>query len=68
VKYWNRSAEELYGWPVEQAVGRGILELLETISEVPLEQIEEEVIGAGRWEDELVQTRKDGSQVILASR
>ena len=68
MKYWNRGAGELYGWPVEQAVGRVILELLKTISEVPLEQIEEEVIGAGRWEGELVQTRKDGSQVIVASR
>ena len=28
VKYWNRGAEELYGWPVEQAVGSVILELL----------------------------------------
>jgi PAS domain S-box-containing protein len=67
-KYWNRGAEELYGWPAEQAVGRGILELLKTIFQVPLEQIEEEVIGAGRWEGEVVQTKKDGSQVVVASR
>src|SRR5712675_3622985 len=68
VKYWNRGAEELYGWPAEQVVGRVILELLKTIFQVPLEQIEEEVIGAGRWEGELVQTKKDGSQVVVASR
>jgi PAS domain S-box-containing protein len=68
VKYWNRGAEELYGWPAEQAVGRVIQELLKTIFQVPLEQIEEEVIGAGRWEGELVQTKKDGSQVVVASR
>jgi PAS domain S-box-containing protein len=68
VKYWNRGAEELYGWPAEQAVGRVILELLNTIFEVPLERIEEEVIAAGRWEGELVQTKKDGSQVVVASR
>jgi PAS domain S-box-containing protein len=68
VKYWNRGAEELYGWPAEQAVGRIIWELLKTIFQVPLEQIEEEVIGAGRWEGELVQTKKDGSQVVVASR
>jgi PAS domain S-box-containing protein len=67
-KYWNRGAEELYGWPAEQAVGRVILELLKTIFQVPLEQIEEEVIDAGRWEGELVQTKKDGSQVVVASR
>src|SRR6195256_6342399 len=68
VKYWNRGAEELYGWPAEQAVGSVILELLKTIFQVPLEQIEKEVIGAGRWEGELVQTKKDGSQVVVASR
>jgi C4-dicarboxylate-specific signal transduction histidine kinase len=42
--------------------------LLKTIFQVPLEQIEKEVIGAGRWEGELVQTKKDGSQVVVASR
>jgi PAS domain S-box-containing protein len=68
VKYWNHGAEELYGWPAEQAVGRVVLELLKTIFQVPLEQIEQEVIGAGRWEGELVQTKKDGSQVVVASR
>ena len=68
VKYWNRGAEELYGWTAEQAVGRVMLELLNTMFEVPLKQIEEEVIEAGRWEGELVQTKKDGSQVVVASR
>jgi PAS domain S-box-containing protein len=67
-KYWNRGAEELYGWPAEQAVGNVMLELLKTIFQVPLEQIEEEVIEAGRWEGELVQTKKDGSQIVVASR
>jgi PAS domain S-box-containing protein len=68
VKYWNRGAEELYGWTAEQAVGRVVLELLNTMFEVPLKQIEEQVIEAGRWEGELVQTKKDGSQVVVASR
>src|SRR5882724_7024379 len=68
VKYWNRGAEELYGWPAEQAVGTVIQELLKTIFPVPLEQIEKDVIGAGRWDGELLQTKKDGSQVVVASR
>jgi PAS domain S-box-containing protein len=68
VKYWNRGAEELYGWPAEQAVGRVIQELLNTVFQVPLEQIEQEVIDAGRWEGELLQTKKDGRQVVVASR
>src|ERR1700688_2176590 len=68
IKYWNRGAEELYGWPAEQAVGRVGHVLLKTIFPVSLEQIQEEVIGAGRWEGELVQTRKDRSQVVVSSR
>jgi len=68
VRYWNRGAQELYGWSAEQAVGKVGHELLKTIFPVPLEQIEEEVIEAGRWEGELVQTKKDGSQVVVASR
>src|ERR1700738_5632989 len=68
IKYWNRGAEELYGWPAEQAVGIVSQVLLKTIFPVSLEEIQEEVIGAGRWEGELVQTRKDGSQVVVSSR
>src|SRR5580704_11094244 len=68
IKYWNRGAQELYGWSVEQAVGKVGQELLKTIFPVPLEQIEAEVISVGRWEGELVQTRKDGSEVVVASR
>jgi PAS domain S-box-containing protein len=68
VKYWNRGAEELYGWPAAQAVGKILAKLLKTIFPVPLQQIEEEVVRTGRWEGELVQTRKDGSEVVVASR
>jgi len=39
VKYWNCGAEEMYGWPAEQAVGRVSQELLKTIFPVSLEQI-----------------------------
>lgn len=68
INYWYRGAEELYGWSAEQAVGKVSQELLKTIYPASREQIEEEVISAGRWEGELVQTRKDGSQVVVASR
>jgi PAS domain S-box-containing protein len=68
IKYWNRGAEECYGWTAEQAVGRVVHELLETVFPVPLEQIKAEVTRTGRWEGELVHTKKDGTQVVVASR
>src|SRR5437588_8516347 len=68
IKYWNRGAEQLYGWPAGQAVGRALQELLQTIFPAPVEQIDAEVTSANRWEGELAQTKKDGSQVVVASR
>jgi signal transduction histidine kinase len=35
---------------------------------IPLERIMAEVLNSGRWEGELVRTRKDGTQVVVASR
>ena len=68
IRYWNRAAEELYGWTAQQAAGKVAYELLETLFPAPLEDIEAEVLRTGRWEGELVHTKKDGGQVVVASR
>jgi PAS domain S-box-containing protein len=68
IKYWNRGAQERYGWTAEQAVGRDVHDLLKTVFPAPLEQIKAEVVRTGRWEGELLHTRKDGTQVVVASR
>jgi PAS domain-containing protein len=43
ITYWNRGAQELYGWTEDDAVGRRIHELLQTIFSGPLEKINEEL-------------------------
>ncbi len=68
ITYWNRGAEERYGCTAEQAVGRDVHDLLKTVFPAPLEQIKAEVTRTGRWEGELVHTRKYGTQVVVASR
>ncbi|SCK12994.1 PAS domain S-box-containing protein [Variovorax sp. HW608] len=68
IKYWNRGAEEMYGWTAEEALGKSALELLKTLSTVPLDQIESQVLRTGRWEGELVHHRRDGTPVVVASR
>jgi PAS domain S-box-containing protein len=60
--YWNRAAEELYGWSREEVMGRPIVEV--TPSEELLERAEEIMseLRAGRsWSGEFVVRRKDGS-------
>ena len=68
IKYWNRGAEELYGWTSGEATGQVTHELLKTVFSVPLHQIEEAVLSTGRWEGELAHSRKGGSRVLVASR
>jgi diguanylate cyclase (GGDEF)-like protein/PAS domain S-box-containing protein len=62
VLYWNRAAQELYGWSAEEAMGRPIMEV--TPSEALMEQAEEIMteLRAGRsWTGESVVRRKDGT-------
>ena len=68
IKYWNRGAEEQYGWTAEQALGTVVHELLRTVFPKPREEIIGEVTRTGRWEGELVHTRKDKTEVLVASR
>src|ERR1700730_5441886 len=68
VRNWNRGAEALFGWTAKEAEGKIVSELLETVFPVPLERIMAEPLNGGRWEGELVRTRKDGTQVVVASR
>jgi PAS domain S-box-containing protein len=68
ITYWNRGAEALYGWTAEQAEGRIARELLKTVSSVPRDRIMAELLSSGRWEGELGRTKKDGTQVVVASR
>jgi PAS domain S-box-containing protein len=68
ITYWNRGAQEQYGWSAEQAIGKNSHELLRTVFPAPLEELRAEVLRTGRWEGELHHTRSDGTEVIAASR
>jgi PAS domain S-box-containing protein len=68
ITYWNRGAQELYGWTAEQAVGKHTHQLLRTVFPVPIEEIQAELLRTGRWEGELEKTKADGTRVVAASR
>ena len=68
ITYWNRGAEDLYGWQRADALGKLSHRLLAKSFPVPREQIDAELRRTGRWEGEIVCSKKDGSRVIVDSR
>lgn len=68
VTYWNSGAERLYGWTREEAGGRSVRELLRTEFPQTLEQIEDILWNQGYWQGELIHSKQDGTQIVVASR
>ena len=66
--YWNRGAEEFYGWSRKEAVGKRSEELLRTIFPKSVEEIRAELLEKDQWEGELTRTKADGTQVVVSSR
>jgi PAS domain S-box-containing protein len=68
IQYWNRGAEERYGWTRQEAIGRRSHTMLQTQFPRPVEEVYADLLRDDRWQGELVHTRRDGSKVVVASR
>lgn len=68
ITYWNRGAQELYGWTAEQATSKDAHQLLRTVFPAPIDEIQSELLRAGRWEGEVEKKKADGTPVVVASR
>jgi len=68
ITYWNRGANELYGWSSHEALGRPSHALLHTEFSEALEQINAKLFQTNRWEGELVHATRDGRRLVVSSR
>jgi PAS domain S-box-containing protein len=68
IHYWNRGAEDLYGWQRAEVLGLTPQAVLRTEFPQPLEDMNAELVRNDGWEGELIHWRRDGTKVVVASR
>ncbi|HEY9709396.1 MAG TPA: PAS domain S-box protein, partial [Oculatellaceae cyanobacterium] len=68
ITFWNHGAQAMYGWTKAEALGKDLATLVQTQFPKPLPEIDGELFREGRWEGELIQTKRDGTNIIVSSR
>jgi two-component system, NtrC family, sensor kinase len=66
--FWNSGAENMFGWRKHEVVDNDLHSVLRTEFPGSREEVEAELRDRGWWEGNLIQTTKDGSEIVVASR
>lgn len=68
ILFWNRGAEETYGWSAMDACGNVSHKFLQTEFPEPFDQLNEKLVSRGWWEGELVHLTRSGKRITVTSR
>ncbi|MDZ8052153.1 MAG: PAS domain S-box protein [Aulosira sp. ZfuVER01] len=68
ILFWNKGAERIYGWKLEEAIGKNVVELLYKDTSPQLQDAFFQVVHRGEWRGELQHLTKDGKEIIVESR
>ncbi|HRH95052.1 MAG TPA: PAS domain-containing protein, partial [Prosthecobacter sp.] len=64
IRYWNKSAEDLYGWTAQEVLGRKASEILYR-DLAAFEKAIDVVLSDGEWSGELQQVTKSGEPILI---
>ena len=68
ILYWNKGAENIYGWSASEVYGKKSSRLLHREYSSQQDDALLSVINVGEWEGELHQITKEGKDIIIQSR
>ncbi|MGX1320079.1 PAS domain S-box-containing protein [Bradyrhizobium sp. USDA 377] len=68
ITFWNKTAEQTYGWSADEALGQLADRLLGTSYPDRREVIETSLLDTGRWEGRVKQRTKAGSILVVDAR
>jgi PAS domain S-box-containing protein len=68
ISFWNRGAEDLYGWVDREALEQVAYDLLQTQFIQDDRDVNAILLETGYWEGELIHRCEDGAQMIVESR
>lgn len=68
ILFWNRGAENLYGWTTAEILGKKAYDLFCKPSSSKFEEYLKVIVEQGFWQGELEQVTKAGKNIIVASR
>ncbi|MCX5977777.1 MAG: PAS domain S-box protein, partial [Coprothermobacterota bacterium] len=65
---WNTGAEKIYGWKKEEVLGRSSMFLQNEYPGQDPREVLEKILETGRYDGEVIQSRKDGTRVSIETR
>ncbi|WP_017316186.1 hybrid sensor histidine kinase/response regulator [Mastigocladopsis repens] len=68
ILFWNKGAENLYGWQAQEACGKIASKLLHKEQPPEVEAAFSTVISKGQWQGEITKMTKNGKEILVGSR
>jgi two-component system, cell cycle sensor histidine kinase and response regulator CckA len=68
ILFWNKGAEEMYGWTSDEIIGKKSCQLLIKSQSSQLDILFNTVLATGEWQGELTKVTKSGQKILVFSR
>lgn len=68
ITFWSHGAEALYGWAMDEAIGKKANQLLKKDFSRPMDEINKQLLKTGFWSGEVTETTKSGRKITVQSR